>query len=178
MKRKVVRDDFWDLRKLDLGTVVYDVIIESFRLIIMRGPAGWCSYIGVPFESPLAELPYESDLVSGFECHGGLTFAAPGDDLRPEGWYYFGWDYGHGGDWTVYSDEMRRDPTDRRNIGGSLSRAGRKWTFGEVKYDIEEGFLRMKEIERLAFQACVSVSMRKTKRIFNKKRLIRVNGAE
>lgn len=169
MKRQAVHDDFWDLRKIDTGTIVYDVIRECFRLIIIRGPAGWCCYIGVPLNSPLAELSYESDPVSGFECHGGLTFSAPGEgDLRPVGWWYFGWDYSHGGDWTAYSDEIRMLPFNN----------GRKWKFCEVKHGIEEGFRRMKELEKLAFQACVPVSMLLTKRVFNKKRLIRVNGAE
>jgi hypothetical protein len=222
MKRKAVPNDFWDLTKLDSGTIVYDIIrgsvpeatrnmspdlssdpsgqnssyIEtwelevrrardpnrsdnSLRLIIMRGPAGWCCYIGVPLDSPLAGLPYSGEM-DRFECHGGLTFAGAGDGIhRPEGWYYFGWDYAHSGDWTAYIASIEE------HSGGPISnRTGlpvsfpasatslRKWTFGEVKEEIEAGYQQLTR----------EINLRKSKvfpkRFFNRKRLIRVNGAE
>jgi hypothetical protein len=162
--------DFWDLTKLEAGTIVYDlqVLLDSskpnFRALIIRGPVAWCCYIGVPLSSPLAGLFYSDSPVSEFDCHGGLTFAGYGDDeSRPKGWYYFGWDYGHYGDWIIPISSLYPSDTDR------------KWTFGEVRYDIEEGLLRMKEIQE---------SMRKSMNKFMpkftsyRKRLIRVNGAE
>jgi hypothetical protein len=203
MKRQAVPNDFWDLTKLDSGTIVYDIIRgpdsivsnptnpdggvglltpsglivspwrllntgldNSLRLIIMRGPAGWCCYIGVPLDSPLAGLPYSGEM-ERFECHGGLTFAGPGDGIhRPEGWYYFGWDYAHSGDWTAYFDSIEES---------ARSYNVRKWTFGEVKSEIEADSLQMQEL-----LANLSKSKVFPKRFFNRKRLIRirVNGAE
>jgi hypothetical protein len=140
MKRQAVPENYWDLTKLEKGTIVYDVVKEGYRLLIMRGPAGWCCYIGVPLDSPLARMGYSDDALAGFECHGGLTYANDGDDVwRPTGWWYFGWDYGHAGDWSPIYDEA--------GIGGLSSHTGeKKWKFSEVKAQMESAFTQMKEI--------------------------------
>lgn len=189
MKYQVVPADFWDLTKLEAGTIVYDthllggrwVILpfslkQDFRLLIIRGPtATWCCYIGVSLSSPLSGLSYSDSPVSNFQCHGGLTFAGYGDDgIRPGGWYYFGWDYGHYGDWRDMPRPYRPMPIQR--LGETRPwLADRKWTFGEVRQDIKEGVLRMKEI-----QESMKKSIIKFMPIFTsyRRRLIRVNGAE
>jgi len=137
MKRQVVPDNFWDLTKLETGTLVYDMVKDGFRLLIMRGPAGWCCYIGVPTHSPLARLEYDDPALSDFDCHGGLTFSNDGDDVwRPAGWWYFGWDYGHAGDWSPIYDEA----------GINALSAFHKWKFSEIKAEIESAFPQMKEL--------------------------------
>ena len=188
MKYQVVSDDFWDLRELEYGTIVYDTVkdwtISLLRLLIMRGTMSWCSYIGVALDSPLSGLSYQDDILSGFSCHGGLTFAGEGDDInRPAGWYYFGWDYGHGGDWTSIA---KRAVVSLFAAGSTspveISTDYKRWTFGEVKGEITFNSLQMKEIITLRMKEILA-SLKKSNAVFptpflNRKRLIRVNGAE
>ena len=136
MKRQAVPENYWDLARLENGTLVYDIIREGYRLLIMRGPAGWCCYIGVPLDSPLARMDYSDDVLSGFECHGGLTYANDGDDVwRPTGWWYFGWDYGHAGDWSPII-----------GYASAFHTGEKKWKFSEIKAEMESAFTQMKEL--------------------------------
>jgi hypothetical protein len=80
--------------------VLYDWTYDGdppLRGYVVVGPIGAvCAYVGVPLGTPLAGTHYE-DL--NLDVPGGLTFAAEGDDdHHPAGWYWFGWDYGHGWD--------------------------------------------------------------------------------
>jgi len=196
-----VPDDFWDFTTLEEGTVVYDIPgyssiwtgFNGFRLLIVRGPVSWCSYIGVPTDSPLAGLGYSDDVMQSFECHGGLTYSGLGNfqfntELVPTmERYYFGWDYGHGGDWTFSSNfiEARgRDPSFRvRTLNGCNLK---KWTFGELKVEIEAAFIQMQQVEIELEEAKRVLELEKWRsksiipiRTFQKsKRLIRINGAE
>ncbi len=147
MERKIVPDNFWDLTKIEKGTILHDVVRDGYRLVIIRGPMAWCCYIGVPLDSPLAHLSYEDEAMSNFACHGGLTYAGVGDDIyRPAGWFYFGWDYGHAGDWSPTYEEVEHLS---KRLGESLSSIfsdGTKWKFSEIKADLEAGFEQMKRL--------------------------------
>ncbi|OGM09276.1 hypothetical protein A2Z67_05035 [Candidatus Woesebacteria bacterium RBG_13_36_22] len=166
MKRFNVSEDFWDLGKLEMGTIVYDVTdIEafgSFRSIIMRGPMAWCCYIGIPLDHSLANKSYEDDIFNPFHCHGGLTFAGGGDDVYlPSGWFFYGWDYGHAGDYAHY---------------GSSSRAsGKKWTFGELKKEIKESLKDFRDV--IGKYIVLDGPKPILKRDYKKKRLIRIDKA-
>jgi hypothetical protein len=207
-----VPDYFWDFTTLEVGTVVYDKVRNGFRLLIMRGPLSWCSYIGVNQDSPLAGLAYQAVELQGFECHGGLTYsgclAPPNGDIILHniiegyvvGSWYLGWDYGHGGDWTgnnlgcgTTSDALSFGGTtsDALSFGGvtttsdatgrtgyiNLSSPHKKWTFGEVKAEIEEAFIQMQQVERQLIIKRIQDSW-KIGQVRKYKRLIRVNGAE
>ena len=90
-----------ELAKDEIGTIYHDEVREGVRFIVMRGPGALCAYAGVPERHPLAGHNYDNLPVS---CHGGLTFAGKGDELRPEGWYWYGWDYAHSEDYCFYYD--------------------------------------------------------------------------
>lgn len=184
MELKVL-DDFWDFSELEVGTVVYDKVRNGFRLLIMRGPQSWCSYIGVNQDSPLAGIGYSDVELQDFECHGGLTYAG-WDILSSQiprmltDRYYLGWDYGHGGDWTK---------SNYFQTFNDLSSRAKKWTFGEVKAEIEEAFIQMQQVEwelitLRELKRVQDLEILKSKkasqlvRTFHNKRLIRVNGAE
>lgn len=82
------------------GKIYADWMDGEFRCIILRGPVSICGYIGVNKDNPLFQKGYD-DLT--IRCHGGLTFAdMGGDGFRPEGFWYFGWDYAHYGDVAFY----------------------------------------------------------------------------
>lgn len=86
------------------GTIYRDWMDAPFRCIIMRGPSCLCAYIGVPLNHVLAGKDPES---MDIECHGGMNFADNGDGrLRPTGWYWFGWDYAHYGDYFFFYDTI------------------------------------------------------------------------
>lgn len=92
---------FRELAKDKVGTIYHDEFKDGMRFIILRGPPSLCAYIGIPLEHPLAGQDYD-DLP--IDCHGGLTFSGSGNDdvYRPEGFWWYGWDYGHAGDKCFY----------------------------------------------------------------------------
>lgn len=110
----------------EIGKIVHDKFDEGVRFIVMRGPASWCAYVGVPNGHPLAGHSYD-DL--SIDCHGGLTFASEGGKQNwPAGYYWYGWDYSHAGDISVYD----YDPRIRED---GPNRSYHDWTLGEVIKD-------------------------------------------
>ncbi len=111
-----------------LGHIAADYEENGVRVLIMRGASSLCAYIGIPEDHPLAGFKYDTLPI---RCHGGLTFGQKGQGRRvtddgtergwPEGYYWYGWDYGHSGDYATYYDEMP-------SLAG-----GHKWTVAEVK---------------------------------------------
>jgi hypothetical protein len=91
-----------EIRAKPVGTILYDELDEGLRFIVMRGPGHLCAYIGIPLDHPLANKSYDDLPV---EAHGGLTFAKKGDGFRPKELFWYGWDYGHYGDYAFYYDE-------------------------------------------------------------------------
>ncbi len=99
---------------------------EGLRWQIYTGPWGsLLAYVGVPEASETAGLHYD-ELDADEQCpspHGGWTYSALGGGLRPAGWYWWGWDYNHYGD---YSPGLL-------NLGD-----GHFWTLEEVRAEVEE----------------------------------------
>jgi len=93
----------WDeLREQAVGTILHDEFIKGIRFIVMCGPVSLCGYVGIPLDHPLAGHGYD-DLP--IEAHGGLTFSSTPRDSWPEGYYWYGWDYAHSGDYCFYYDK-------------------------------------------------------------------------
>lgn len=104
-----------------------------FRGLIIRGLFGPCAYIGVPMEHCLDDM--ES---LRFDCHGGVTFRGPGDGtIRPEGWYWYGWDYQHPTD-KVMLPELSEDefPSELIELLKSTYGSGKAWRVAEIEHDI------------------------------------------
>lgn len=122
-----------------VGEIVHDVFDEGLRFIVMRGPASWCGYVGVPKEHPLAGFGYDD--ISFIEAHGGLTFASGGQKEWPEGYYWYGWDYAHAGDKTSFRNEWR---------GVLDSDDDKDWTVEEVIKDSWTTLYQFKQLMRFA----------------------------
>ncbi len=91
----------WEVIDMKEGNIIEDWLEDGVRVIVMRGPASLCAYIGVPSNHPLAGFDYDD---IPLDCHGGFTFAREGDEeYHPKGYYWYGWDYAHSGDACVYS---------------------------------------------------------------------------
>ena len=97
---------FEQIRSDKSGTVYKSEIKNGLHLLVLRGPMSLCAYIGFPTNHPLANMDY--DQMGGllhFDVHGGLTYSGNGVRGAPKGWYWYGWDYAHSGDyWFFYTD--------------------------------------------------------------------------
>ena len=132
--------------------MVPEVLFDSslagtpFRGLIIRGLFGPCAYIGVPMEHCLADL--ES---LRFDCHGGvITFRGPGDgEIRPEGWYWYGWDYQHVND-AVNLPELSEDefPAELIELLQSFygSGTGKVWTVAEIEHDLIDAAVQVAKL--------------------------------
>lgn len=126
------------MRLLEPGTILHcEKITEDAVFIVIRGFASICAYLGVIKEHVAAGFPY-SEMDETLNVHGGFTFSGDGTQLRFVGFedfYFYGWDYGHAGDYTFYG-----------NFGDLF--VPRRWLLHEVIADSREviqQFLRWKE---------------------------------
>lgn len=103
-----------------------------FRGLVIKGFAGFCAYIGVPKDHCLADMEGLE-----FDCHRGITFRGPGGDgIRPEGWYWYGWDYQHAGDHIALPENSLDEiPPELASVIQSLH-GGKKWTIPEIEQDL------------------------------------------
>lgn len=120
------------------GTVYHEEACETSRFLIVRGGASLCAYVGIPLAHPLAG---KNEDALPLECHGGLTFSDKGNGRwgRLEGYWWYGWDYAHGGDRSFYSLSYPRMAVDRDE---------REWTVPMVLKDCQktlEQFAKMVE---------------------------------
>lgn len=105
----------WEqVSKAESGTIFLDKFDEGIRFIIMKGGSSLCAYAGIPIDHPLSG--FNSDDLP-IEAHGGLTFCGGSDasDKFPKGFYWYGWDYAHSGDYCDYYDKpplIGRDRSD------------------------------------------------------------------
>jgi hypothetical protein len=103
--------------------IVADWFDGGVRIIIMSLHSHFTVYFGIPENHPLAGFSYNDLPIS---VHGGLTFAHKGDDkYLPVGFFWYGWDYAHVGDFT-YFEGIEQTPF----------KNDRDWTLKEVKDDI------------------------------------------
>ena len=123
-----------------------------FRGLILRGPYCLLAYIGVPQSHWLSDME-----ALQFECHHSVTFNGPGDgEMRPAGWHWYGWDYGHAGDFVEmpagFADLVAEVGLDPAHL---LS--GKRWTIEEVELDIIDVAIRLQasleKAERLGLAA-------------------------
>jgi hypothetical protein len=93
---------------------------NPLRALVVESAASLTAYVGVPLDHLLAHLNYE-EMDGMLDVHGGMTYGTPGGtDIWPAGWYWYGWDYAHWGDYT------KIDRTYGRGQGGH------EWTIPEV----------------------------------------------
>jgi hypothetical protein len=138
--------DWEQVTSAESGHVFYDAIEEGVRILVMRGPFHLCAYLGVPKDHPLAGFGYD-DLP--MQVHGGLTFGSEGKKNWPEGWYWYGWDYGHSGDYCTYYDDKLRT---------SAFRDGKKWTVNEVIAEAKDACYDFRKLMLLAEKCALKES--------------------
>lgn len=110
-----------------------------FRGLILRG-ISFAAYVGVPTDHCLADM----DSLK-FKCHRGITFRGPGDGIRPEGWYWYGWDYMHAGDaFDMPGLDLLPPEAQSLFLSGSFGK-GRQWTLGEVEQDLIDAAVELME---------------------------------
>lgn len=124
-----------------VGTIYHDEQTEGLRIIVMRGPASVNAYIGVPDGHPLAGFDYDS--LPNVEVHGGLTYASSGGKEWPKGWYWYGWDYAHAGDRSLYDAKIRV------LVGDRASRE-HEWTPAEVIKEAQQAVYQFVTLARFA----------------------------
>lgn len=134
----------WDLLQHEVGYIAADFYEKGVRVLIMRGPAAWCAYVGVPIDHPLTDFGYDDIPLN---CHGGLTFAGKGkkDSGWPEGWFWFGWDYGHVGDRFGFAD-----PKARALISSFDHSDEKMWTAEAVKQEAQMVAWDFAKLKKLA----------------------------
>ena len=133
----------WEqIRIKETGTILHDQFKDGLRFIVMRGPSSLCAYVGVPIDHPLAHFDYDDLPVT---AHGGLTFAGEGDKWRPEGFYWYGWDYSHAGDKSMFAKEL---PDNLLALHGD----DKEWLVQDVIRDSEDTLFDFKSLLRLAEQ--------------------------
>ena len=133
-----------ELAKDEVGTIYHDKYDEGVRFIVMRGPGALCAYAGIPENHPLAGHHYDDLPV---QAHGGLTFGSKGekDEAWPVGFWWYGWDYGHKGDFSFYYlDDCLKDSLIYHNINDH------KWTVKEVVGDSWDALYDFKKLMKLA----------------------------
>ena len=115
--------------------IFHDEFSEGVRFIILRGPTSLCAYLGVPKDHPLADHGYDNIPI---DCHGGLTFSSEGNGSPwPEGFFWYGWDYSHGGDCSFHDEKF--------SFGH-----GKKWLVKDVIEDSWGAIQDFKKLVRLA----------------------------
>lgn len=106
-------------------------------IVLSMGGRNFCTYVGIPIDHPLAGHRYDDLPV---DCNGGLTFGGKGDGkYRPEGYYWYGWDYGHYGDYTYWGREDEPPRPDEKD-----------WTLKEIKEDAWRAINDLSSLKKLA----------------------------
>ena len=129
--------DWQEVMDAEVGKIFYDAIDNGVRILVMRGPTSMCAYLGCPKDHPLAGFEYDDIPLS---VHGGLAFGGEGGKGWPAGWYWYGWDYSHSGDYSTYYDRLTSE----------LLPEGHKWTVKEVTDEAKDATWDFRRIMLLA----------------------------
>jgi len=119
--------------RLDKPEVLFDEEYLGFRIIGMSLGTHPVAYVGLPENHIFAGFDYFD--LAFINVHGGFTYSERGDgNYLPKGYWWYGWDYAHSGDWKGYFE------------GSSefLGRRLKRWTteeiYDEAKYVAEQMF--------------------------------------
>ncbi len=135
-------------------TILKDFLLTGtpFRGLILQAEFALCAYVGVPEDHWLADMEGLE-----FDCHWGVTFrGAGGDGIRPAGWYWYGWDYAHAGDFVQVPPEL----LEHFKAHGLKPpfQGGKKWTLEEVEHDIVDAAVELQAAMDRATNAAQAVT--------------------
>lgn len=138
----------WEqISKAEAGTIFLDRFDDGIRFMILKGGSSLCAYVGVPEDHPLSNFEYNDLPIS---CHGGLTFSGGYEDYKstkspfPKGFYFYGWDYAHSGDYCDYYDTPIMSPL------SDYRKNDTKWLVGMVEDDSWSAIYDFKKLVALA----------------------------
>lgn len=121
--------------KNELTYICADQTYKGVRYVIINRGIHPCAYVETTKEF-LDKHQEEYDLIHGINVHGGVTFGGKLSITKGckdiEG-IWFGWDYGHCGDWAGYSDDVYND-------------GNHKWTTDEIIAECENAIDQYLEI--------------------------------
>lgn len=133
--------DLADITKVEKRTIVRNKKHGKLRFVVLRANFSWTAYVGIPEDHELAGKNYDDIDVN---CHGGLTYSGKGGDgFLPKGYYWYGWDYAHLGDYCWYES----DGYEPRFIDRTRDH---KWTIEEVEKDSWSAIYEFRKLMRLA----------------------------
>ncbi len=130
-----------ELRAMPEGAVIKDWMIGDIRCLILRCYSSLCGYVGIKDTSKLAGLKYNEITLN---VHWGLSFTGEGDGImRPLGWYFFGWDYGHCDDYAFYYD------TSPRMYDNPYFQNQKKWLVEDIIPHVESAAQELALLEKV-----------------------------
>ena len=144
--KKEALTEFKKLAKDPVGKIYVDRFEDNIRVLIMRGPASLCAYLGIPEAHPLAGTDYDDLSIT---CNGGLTYSSgaigkglmkadkPEKSLWPEGYYWYGWDHAHCDDLCFYDLDSSSLATYKQH--------SKAWTVKDVEDEIWNAVCDLKE---------------------------------
>ena len=131
------------IKSRDEMKVVFDEFDEGIRFVIMSLYSHFTAYVGIPSDHPLAGFDYDDVPLS---AHYGLTYSDYGGKHLPKGYYWYGWDYTHAGDYHYPGEKMIKENPDLFKKGADE----KDWTLGEVKKDSWETIYEFKKLVKIA----------------------------
>ena len=123
-------------RDFKKDTLVKEWIEDGIKAVIISRHSHFTAYLGIPADHPLSGFSYDDLPLS---VHGGLIFGSEGMEKFPKGYFYYGWDYAHAGDYTYFDyrpDKLESDEHD--------------WTLEEVEKEVKEAIYDFKVLVNLA----------------------------
>lgn len=111
---------------------------NGIKFVIMSLGTHPCCYIGVNKNHELAGFHYDD---IPLQVHGGLTYSDEGaGEYLPEGYYWYGWDYAHAGDYTGYDTGIIDRSDNKRYTLEDLESDiwDATWQFSKIKSLIEK----------------------------------------
>lgn len=112
-------------------TILARGVHEGIQFTVMSIGSHPCAYVGVPSSDVLAGAGYEDVPIA---CHGGLTYSYEGDDQYLEkGFFWFGWDYAHLGDYV-----------------GRGSFGDKKWSTDEILSEVWSVIYDFKKLQKFS----------------------------
>lgn len=114
----------------DIGSereILHNGTYRGYNFFIVYMGIHPCAYVEVPKGHPWYRLEYQ-EIEDKIYCHGGLTYS---DNLsltlkeETDRWF-FGWDYGHAGDYESYNEHFNCFLNDK------------KWTTEEIYEEVKD----------------------------------------
>ena len=80
-----------------------------------------------------------------FQCHYGWNYAASGNDQPlPSGYFWWGWDYAHGGDVNIPAEAFPAEIQELMERRLTAGRNAKDWTCDEVREHVLDALMELR----------------------------------